>query len=80
MLRRYFFFDLVDSNGCSLTKIWPIHTTSFWREKEGKEKGKGGGRKEIITVVLGYVMLLNCGAGEDSRESLQLQGDPTSQS
>ena len=25
-------------------------------------------------------MLLNCGAGEDSRESLGLQGDPTSQS
>ena len=24
-------------------------------------------------------MLLNCGAGEDSRESLGLQGDPTSQ-
>ena len=26
------------------------------------------------------LMLLNCGAGEDSRESLGLQGDPTSQS
>ena len=25
-------------------------------------------------------MLLNCGVGEDSRESLGLQGDPTSQS
>ena len=24
------------------------------------------------------LMLLNCGAGEDSRESLGLQGDPTS--
>ena len=24
------------------------------------------------------LMLLNCGAGEDSRESLELQGDPTS--
>ena len=26
------------------------------------------------------LMLLNCGAGEDSWESLELQGDPTSQS
>ena len=26
------------------------------------------------------LMLLNCGAGEDSRESLGLQGDPNSQS
>ena len=26
------------------------------------------------------LMLLNCGAGEDSRESLGLQGDPTSPS
>ena len=26
------------------------------------------------------LMLLNCGVGEDSRESLGLQGDPTSQS
>ena len=26
------------------------------------------------------MMLLNCGVGEDSRESLGLQGDPTSQS
>ena len=26
------------------------------------------------------MMLLNCGAGEDSCESLGLQGDPTSQS
>ena len=26
------------------------------------------------------LMLLNCGAGEDSWESLGLQGDPTSQS
>ena len=25
-------------------------------------------------------MLLNCGVGEDSKESLGLQGDPTSQS
>ena len=25
------------------------------------------------------LMLLNCGVGEDSRESLGLQGDPTSQ-
>ena len=25
-------------------------------------------------------MLLNCGVGEDSRESLELQGDPTSPS
>ena len=26
------------------------------------------------------LVLLNCGVGEDSRESLGLQGDPTSQS
>jgi len=26
------------------------------------------------------LMLLNCGVGEDSRESLGLQGDPTSPS
>ena len=26
------------------------------------------------------LMLLNCGVGEDSSESLELQGDPTSQS
>ena len=26
------------------------------------------------------MMLLNCGVGEDSRESLELQGDPTSPS
>ena len=26
------------------------------------------------------LMLLNCGVGEDSRESLRLQGDPTSPS
>ena len=26
------------------------------------------------------LMLLNCGIGEDSQESLGLQGDPTSQS
>ena len=26
------------------------------------------------------LMLLNCGVGEDSRESLGLQGDPTSSS
>ena len=32
--------------------------------------------KKLSTEVL---MLLNCGVGEDSRESLGLQGDPTSQ-
>ena len=26
------------------------------------------------------LMLLNCGVGEDSRESLGLQGDPTNES
>ena len=42
--------------------------------------------KAMIFLVVTYglsakeLMLLNCGVGEDSRESLGQQGDPTSQS
>ena len=35
---------------------------------------------ESWTIKKAELMLLNCGAGEDSWESLGLQGDPTSQS
>ena len=34
----------------------------------------------IINLSAGDLMLLNCGVGEDSWESLGLQGDPTSPS
>ena len=36
--------------------------------------------KEFVKAVCCHLMLLNCGFGEDSWESLGLQGDQTSQS
>ena len=33
-----------------------------------------------LTLTAKELMLMNCGVGEDSRESLGLQGDKTSQS
>ena len=36
--------------------------------------------KEILQLSAEELMLLNCGVGEDSWESLELQGDPTSPS
>ena len=38
------------------------------------------GRVQTWSLSTGELMLLNCGAGEDSWESLGLQGDPTSPS
>ena len=35
-------------------------------------------RRWYLNLSAKELMLLNCGVGEDSRESLGLQGDPTS--
>ena len=46
----------------------------------GTNKGLLINRSSANRVSAKKLMLLNCGVGEDSRESLGLQGDPTSPS
>ena len=50
--------------------------SSLKRETSHAYKGLSERKK----VSAEEAMLLNCGVGEDSSESLELQGDPTSQS
>ena len=45
-----------------------------------KESEKVGLKLNIQKTKIKNLMLLNCGVGEDSWESLGLQGDPTSPS
>ena len=70
----------------ALEKEMAIHSCILaeevpWTEEPGSPQTMGWQRVRhnlVIKQQLGELMLLNCGVGEDSRESLGLQGDPTS--
>ena len=52
-----------------------IQSHHFMANRWGKN-----GNSDILKLSTKELMLLNCGVGEDSWESIELQGDPTSQS
>ena len=68
-----------------LEKEMGIHSSILawripWTEKPGGLQSMGSKRIGHDWVTNSELMLLNCGVGEDSWESLGLQGDPTSPS
>ena len=64
----------MNSDGVSSEARPSFHPLIFFVHSAGS-----GGRMEGCPVKE-ELMVLGCGAGEDSRESLGLQGDPTSPS
>ena len=61
-------------------EIQPVHSkgTDPPQHKTAYEMCVGDWSSDVCSSDLEELMLLNCGVGEDSLESLGLQGDPTS--
>ena len=72
-------FIICFSSQSNLKKTWRRAKEEEGR-MESRQKGGREGKKENVECLYMYKTFLNCGVGEDSWESLGLQGDPTSPS
>ena len=78
--------SIIDSMDMKLSKLWEIvDDREAWCatvQDLGTEQQKHQQRssKIVLCIPWGWLMLLNCGVGEDAWESLGLQGNPTNPS